>query len=192
MAAGFSVSVPLRAPASADDPERLQRMAAAHFAFVWRVLRRLGASPDAANDGAQEVFVVAARRIGDIVPGRERAFLAGTARRVAKALRRAPRIETAHPGERMDTIRADEPSPEELSDRKRAREQLDAILESMDEDLRDVFVLYEIEEMTLPEIAELISVPLGTVTSRLRRGREAFEARCKRLQERAAGRGGQP
>ena len=181
------------APASAraDDAARLQRMAAEHFAFVWRVLRRLGASPDAADDAAQEVFVVAVRRVADIEPGRERAFLAGTARRVARALRRAPRADADDPRGRVEVVRAGDPNPEELSDRKRARDQLDAILESMDDDLREVFVLYEIEGLTLPEIAELTGVPLGTATSRLRRAREAFDAKCKRLEAQKPGRGGE-
>jgi RNA polymerase sigma-70 factor, ECF subfamily len=172
-----------------DEAERLQRLAAEHFPFVWRVLRRLGASPDAADDGAQEVFVIAALRVSDIQPGRERAFLFGTARRVMHGLRRTQRPE---PSSEADTWRDDAPDPEELSDQKRARDRLDALLDALGEDLREVFVLYEIEGLTLPEIAELTGVPLGTAASRLRRAREAFEQKCKRLEARMRGRGGEP
>lgn len=180
-----------------DDAARLRRMATEHLALVWRVLRRLGASPDVADDGAQEVFVVAARRIADIEPGSERAFLVGTARRVARALRRPTRavaleaeIDASTHATNADALCAEDPSPEELSDHKRARERLDAILESMDDDPREVFVLHEIEGLSLPEIAAIAQVPLGTATSRLRRAREIFEQKCKRFEERGLGKRG--
>jgi hypothetical protein len=51
-------------------------------------------------------------------------------------------------------------------------------------ELRAVFVLYELEQLTLPEIAELAAIPLGTATSRLRRAREQFQAHIKRIEER--------
>ena len=59
--------------------------------FVWRVFRRLGLSGADADDAAQEVFVVAARRQSELVKGRERSFLYGTALRVASNRRRAIR-----------------------------------------------------------------------------------------------------
>jgi len=52
----------------------------------------------------------------------------------------------------------------------------------MDLDLRTVFVLYELEEMTMAEIATTLELPPGTVASRLRRGREAFQTAVARLQ----------
>src|SRR5258706_514128 len=68
---------------------RIRALFELHYDFVWRSLRRLGVPTDAADDGAQEVFVVAARRIGDIILGAERSFLFGTAMRVASQARRA-------------------------------------------------------------------------------------------------------
>jgi len=53
--------------------------------------------------------------------------------------------------------------------RNAARAVLHAVLDAIPADLRIVFVLYEIEELTLPEIASATGVRLGTVTSRLRR-----------------------
>ena len=41
---------------------------------------------------------------------------------------------------------------------------------------RAVFVLYELEELSVPDIAELLGVPVGTAASRLRRARAAFSA----------------
>ena len=62
---------------------RLERMFNDHHDFIWRLIRRLGLSRGAADDAAQQVFLVAAERILDIQEGRERAFLFGTALRVS-------------------------------------------------------------------------------------------------------------
>ena len=65
-------------------------------------------------------------------------------------------------------------SPEELADRWRARVMLDRALEAMPMDLRKVFVLFDLEELTTTEVASVLHVPRGTVASRLRRAREVF------------------
>ena len=67
-----------------------------------------------------------------------------------------------------------------MLDQKRLRQMLDRVLDELSDDLRVSFVLYELEGMSSPEIAALLGIPVGTVASRLRRGREAFEiAACK-------------
>jgi len=48
-------------------------------------------------------------------------------------------------------------------------------------ELRAVFVLFELEEMSTPEIADLLEIPTGTVASRLRRAREEFQKLVTRL-----------
>jgi RNA polymerase sigma-70 factor, ECF subfamily len=73
----------------------------------------------------------------------------------------------AEPTERPDP----DPGPDELVDRDRARAALDAILAAMPLELRAVFVLYELEQLTMAEIAALLELPPGTVASRLRRAR---------------------
>jgi RNA polymerase sigma-70 factor (ECF subfamily) len=55
-------------------------------------------------------------------------------------------------------------------------------------DLRVVFTLHELEEMSMSEIAELVGIPAGTVASRLRRARQDFEAIVARLSRGRAGR----
>jgi RNA polymerase sigma-70 factor (ECF subfamily) len=57
-------------------------------------------------------------------------------------------------------------------------------LESWPEELRTAFVLFELEGLSVPEIAELTETKSGTVASRLRRGRELFLAAVKRLKAR--------
>ena len=51
----------------------------------------------------------------------------------------------------------------------------------MPDELRTVFVLFEIEEMPTPEIARTLDLPVGTCASRLRKARETFEAMVKRM-----------
>jgi len=67
------------------------------------------------------------------------------------------------------------PGPDEIADQKRARQLLDSLLERMDPDTREVLVLFEVEEFAIAEIAEILSIPIGTVGSRLFRAREEFQ-----------------
>jgi RNA polymerase sigma-70 factor (ECF subfamily) len=163
--------------------ERVRALVTEHFGFVWRSLVRLGLSRADADDALQQVFLVASRRIDSIEPGAERAFLFGTALRTASRVRRthARRRETI--SDVLEPVDA-APGPEEQLDRARARAVLDEVLDEMPLELRAVFVLYELEQLTLPEIAELAAIPLGTATSRLRRAREQFQAHIKRIEER--------
>ena len=73
---------------SAAERVRLERMFVAYHMTVWRTLRRRGLTPEAAADATQEAFIVASRRLSDIPPDSERAFLLGTALRMAHTLRR--------------------------------------------------------------------------------------------------------
>jgi RNA polymerase sigma-70 factor (ECF subfamily) len=158
---------------SGQDEARLRRAFVQHYAGIWRFLRRLGVARDRVDDAAQHTFLIMLEAIPRIVPGCERAFLYSTAIRVAHGLRRRPEREIA--AIELDSA-SPLPSPDELADQKRAREMLDRLLERIDLDTRAVFVLFEIEGFTVPEIADLLKVPLGTAASRLRRSREQFRA----------------
>jgi len=172
------------AVASAASGSLAPELVRAHFAYVWRLCRRLGASESDADDAAQLVFITAARRSADIRAGSERAFLYGVAVNVVARSRaaRARRREAAEAD--LDALEADLPSAEELSDQKAARKVLDRLLDAMSLELRAVFVLYEIEELTVAEIAEALAIPPGTAASRLRRAREDFSARLTRFEAR--------
>jgi len=152
----------------------------AHYGFVWRVLRRFGLSPSDADDGAQGVFLVVARRYADIEPGRERAFLFRTAMHVAakaqRSKRRRPEDADAECGEGP----SESPRPDDLVEQHRARALLDRVLADMEVELKAVLVLFEIEGLTMAEIAEALDIPQGTVASRLRRARAELEARVAR------------
>jgi RNA polymerase sigma-70 factor (ECF subfamily) len=63
---------------------------------------------------------------------------------------------------------------DELIEQRRARAALDSILEKLGDGLRSVFVLHEIEQLTMSEISDALGIAPGTVASRLRRARERF------------------
>jgi len=153
---------------------RLERMFNDHHDFIWRLLRRLGLSRGAADDAAQQVFLVAAERILDIQEGRERAFLFGTALRVARRVSRNEKRWVLE--DDMDFRNGQVARPEQLAEQRRAVDLMGRILDNMDHDLKTVFILAELEGQTMPQVSSLLEIPLGTATSRLRRAREAFRA----------------
>jgi RNA polymerase sigma-70 factor, ECF subfamily len=174
-------------PAFPERPDvRARSMVSDHFDFVWRLLRRLGVPPADLDDAAQQVFIVGTRRLADILPGNERTFLYGTALRMASTIRRDSRRR-----ERFIQSVQTEPEPEapcrsphDELERREALDILDAILHTLDDEQREVFVLCEIEELTAPEVAAIVGIPIGTVASRLRRARQTFGDQLKRLQTR--------
>lgn len=177
---------------SAAGRARLRTAASAHFQGVWCFLRRLGLSPADADDAAQDVMMVVAQRMDSIVPGCERSFMFGTAYRVAAKVRQARRRQAGGGDEDLAAEVDPGPDPEMLSDRKRARDMLDQVLEGLPLELRAVFVLAEIDELPAPQIATLLELPVGTVASRLRRARELFDTRLSQMMARQRFAGGAP
>ena len=169
------------APAKIDRAEHLRAVVREHFAHVWRFLRRLGFERDVADDAAQDLFFVVLRRMDAIAPGRERAFLFGAALRIAARLRRKGArevpVEQVSAEDEVDVLA--ETLDQRLDD-ERARALLYRLLSELDERFRHVFVMYELEGMTMQEIAEVLEIPHGTVASRLRTAREDFQARLAR------------
>lgn len=171
----------LTEPKRAAPPD-LRTLFHSHHGVVWRLLRRFGVPASRVDDAAQEVFWVAARRLADIEPGKERAFLYGVAMRIASNQARRERV--ALPWSDVDDlsrVRDEGPSPEASLEQRQARQLLDAVLERLEPELRRVLVLFELEGLPVREIAELEAVPLGTASSRLRRAREEFSAITSRL-----------
>jgi RNA polymerase sigma-70 factor (ECF subfamily) len=164
----------LREPAARDVERRVRGLFDAHFDVVWRTVRRLGLPDAAADDAAQEVFVIAAKKLASLEAGRERSFLVGTAIRVAANVRRQRR--DVGLDEASVDVPSREPLPDEIVDARRSVALLDRALVGLPDDLRTVLVLTELDALTQPEIAELTGVPLGTVASRLRRARQELAA----------------
>jgi RNA polymerase sigma-70 factor, ECF subfamily len=155
--------------------------------FVWRSLRRLGVGEADAEDAVQDVFVVVHGKLSGF-EGRSRlsTWLYGICLRVAHARRRRAHVrhELAEDAGAIDDLAAPE-----ASDAAQAREGLELLDEALDAlplEQRAVFTLFELDEMTCQEIAELVDAPLGTVYSRLRLAREAFGRAATRIQARLA------
>jgi RNA polymerase sigma-70 factor (ECF subfamily) len=172
---------------TATSAARVNTAAREHTDSMYRLLRRMGVPENAAEDALQKVFVVLARRIDTVEPGRERAYLSGIALRVARAVRASLSASRESADEEaVASARAPEAGPDDQLDDRRARALLDGLLEEMTLDLRTVFILYELEEMTMAEIAAVVDIPPGTVASRLRRARDEFARLSRRLKARTA------
>lgn len=172
---------PIHLPADEGQPldgsarERVIALVEAHHDLVWRALRRLGVLGADTDDAAQQVFLIALRKIDRITPGKERSFLYGVALRVARARRRRSRARRMDPLPE-EGLPSDAASPHEMAAQVEAWRRVEIALDALKTDLREVFVLHEIEELSGPAIAELLGIPTGTVASRLRRARAAFRA----------------
>lgn len=175
----------------AVDRERAFRaIYEAHAAFVWRNLRRLGVSDADADDKLQEVFVVAHRRWESFVERGHgpRAWLFQIALRVASDARRHRRRHPVDPDGGVAQDRAAVEAPQAAAmEKRRALDLLDRALSTIDISRRAVLVLHEIEQMTAPEIARTLEIPLNTVYSRLRVARVELEQELRRIRAREGG-----
>jgi RNA polymerase sigma-70 factor (ECF subfamily) len=165
---------------SAAGRQRLEETFNDNHEFVWRLLRRLGLNHERAADMTQQAFLIAAERLDAIKLGSERAFLFGTALRLARTASRTDRRWVLE--ENVDLRTDFGSSAEERADRHRAIELLDRVLATMPEGLVTVFVLFELEGLATPEVARLLGIPVGTAASRLRRSREVFRAAVAKIQ----------
>lgn len=172
------------AGAPSEHAARASSLVELHVDTVFRTLRRLGVRSSDLDDCVQQVFMTLARRMASVEAGKERSFLLGVALRVAADYRRARRRRPEDATEPAELERSDGfvASPERLLDDKRRLELLDGLLAQLPAELASVFVLFELEGQTMAEISTLLSVPAGTVASRLRRARERFAELCLKLE----------
>src|SRR6185295_341693 len=172
MTGGSAATLDVHPPVETDVSAPLSRQQAAdvvglHFDFIWRLLRRLGVPEHEVDDAAQQVFLTATRKGLRSAASDARPFLYGIAIRVASNHRRTVRRRHELPEDAMGEPLASDPAADDLADLRRARALLDEILERMPLELRVVFILSEIKQMTAASIAELERIPAGTVASRL-------------------------
>lgn len=142
----------------------------AHASRVWRVVARLGVPPAAVEDVVQEAFLTAHRRRdefrGDSAP---LTWLLGIALRLgARARDRRADVELS------DAHLDPHHSPEEQLARRRALARLDDVLSQLPAEQREVVVLMDLEQLTAPQVAEVLGAKLNTIYSRLRLGRAAL------------------
>ncbi len=158
------------------------------FELAWRNLRRLGVPEAQVDDAVQDVFLIVHRRLGDL-HGRAslRAWVCGIVTRVASDHRRAIRRKSAQADPSVDTDTLPDPrgrDPYDSALRGEGVRRLHRLLDALDDDKRVVFVLAELEQMSAPEIAEVLGENVNTVYARLRAARQAFETLVAREQAR--------
>lgn len=149
-------------------------------ALAWTLLRRFGVPADRVEDCFQQVFLIASERLDDIRPGSERAFIYGVALRIARTHARSGWREI--PADEIDVDAGPRPGADALLDQRRLVELCDRILATLTPDLREVFILHEIEGLSGVELAKLLKLPEGTVHSRLRRARLCVRAQVEALE----------
>ncbi|MEM6292168.1 MAG: sigma-70 family RNA polymerase sigma factor [Myxococcota bacterium] len=175
-----TLSVP---DAAAMQRRALEAVYREQHAFVWRSLARLGVGDSALPDASHDVFMVVARRLPEF-EGRAsiKTWLFAICLRVARASRR----NYARERKQRARYEAAQPTlPEQPHARADAARTLRDMLQHLDEDKRAVFIMAELEEMTAPEIAAVLSVKTATVYSRLRLARAELERVVKREAVRA-------
>jgi RNA polymerase sigma-70 factor (ECF subfamily) len=160
------------------NSERLQRLVAQNRGFLSAFLRRLGVRDSDADDVAQSVFFLTAQKLAVVKEGSERAFLRSVAWHKVRHLRRkfARRREVSD-----DDVHEVTPASiqqDALILKKRAHEIANQLVTSMQEDMRLVFQLVELEGKTTRDAAQKLGIPLGTAKTRLRRARAWFQARA--------------
>ncbi len=159
---------------------------AEHAAFMWRSLRRLGVADKDVEDACQEAFLVAHKKLDQFIEGSMRAWLFAIATRVASDYRKRAHV-------RREVLAAEPPplTEEEKQtgaiDRERALLWLDAVIARLDDDKRAVFILFELEELPMAEVALAVGCPLQTAYSRLHAARTQIATAIQREQAKERG-----
>ena len=156
---------------SAEPRPTMRQIFDEHARYIWRTLRHLGISEADTPDLCQEVFVTVHRRLSSF-EGRStlQTWLYGICIRIASEHRRRPHVRYEQP--------LSEPAPESGAQFASApdsnleqRRAIQRLLAALDDDKRQVVVLYEIEGFSMKEVAEIVCCPLQTAYSRLHAGR---------------------
>lgn len=152
------------------------------FDFVWRNLRRLGVTEHTVDDALQDVYLIVLRRLGSFQPGSHgKAWLFAILVRVAGNHRRSSRRKGRTEPMLEECSQTDQPGPFDLAARAQAARFLDSFLDELDETKRAVFVMAELEQMTVPEISRALSANVNTVYGWLRAVRIQFVERLAAL-----------
>ena len=124
-----------------------------------------------AEDVTQDVFIRLLTNAPDLVPGREKAWLLKVALNRCRDLWRAAWVKRVVLGSPAMELT---PAPDQMDDRLERQELLSAI-HRLPADFRDVILLQYYQGFGIAEIAEMLRVPEGTISSRLSRGRKKLE-----------------
>ena len=151
-----------------------------HFDFVWRTLRSLGVPESGVDDAVQDVFISVHRRLPEF-EGRSalKTWIYSIAYHTAQNHRRGARRREAQPLD-PDLVSCESGPGEHAAGAQAGRFVL-RFLEQLAPERRDVFVLCVLEELSAPDVAEILRVNVNTVYSRLRLARQQFRAALEQL-----------
>lgn len=175
-----------KVPAAVLGAEALYR---AHAPFVAGFLARLGTPRAELADLVQEVFLVAHRR-GGFVPGAAKptTWLAEIALRVSANARRSRQRGARSDGaDALELLEAPGPTPEQRALAAASIARVQACVDTLDDQHREAFLLYEVAGESTADIAATLGVPVGTVHSRLHHARKRFEAAWYRADKKDGG-----
>ena len=167
------------------SPDDFQAIYREHHATIWRFLLHLGVRKSDVPDITHNVFLIAYRKLGEFEHRSSvRTWLCGIALRVARDFQKSAAV-------RLEVTESEMPiaagvgagDSVELLQQKHQLALAERLLDALPAEQREVFVLHELEQMTGPEIAELMGSPLNTVRTRLKRARDTFRQRVAALKE---------
>jgi len=164
-----------------------QAVYARYFDFVWASARRLGVDSSAIDDVVQEILIAIHGNLHTLQrPEALKSWVYSVTRRTVSNHHRAVRARGGKTTTVVDDqLESHQPTPYEVTQKNSELLLLANLLAELDEPKRELFVLVEIEEMTVPEVADALDIPVNTAYSRLRAARLAFEAAIARHDARA-------
>ena len=165
--------------------EQLDTLYADLVDLAWRALRRLGVPEPVLPDAVQDTLLVVHRRRAEFRGDASfSTWVYGIVLRVAsgyrRSARRASRVFDRHQAQALDAAASSAPSPFEQLEQRAASELLHELLDELSGGVREVFVLVELEELSVEAAAAALGLRASTCKSRLRSARREFEAAVRR------------
>lgn len=174
----------LLARVASGDREAFARLFAAYAGKVKGYLLRLGAPAAAAEDLAQDAMVAIWRRAAsfDVTKAKASTWIFVIARNAWIDKLRREKTELAYRSVLIVEDESSEESPDDAAMRGQTEEQISAAMASLSEEQKQVVRLSFFEDRPHSEIAERLSLPLGTVKSRLRLALTKLRAHWEKYQ----------
>ena len=163
------------------SPQSFDELYDRYFPFVWRCLRGMGVGPTGLDDAAQDVFLVVHRQLGGFRgESSAQTWLYGIARHVASNHQRRDQRKQAPLEPLVSEPAHPDPGPLEQAEDAEAAAFVASFVAGLADKKRDLFILAVLEEMTIPEVATALAIPLNTAYTRLRSVRAEFERALER------------
>jgi RNA polymerase sigma-70 factor (ECF subfamily) len=167
--------------AQAGDQAAFRALFDAHFHFVLRICSALGLSGADADDGLQETFIVAHRKLRRFEDGSFASWLHRIAANVVSARHRTNRVRRALASLWLPREESSPASADAGVHQNEARREVARVLARMSPRKREVFALFELEGLSGEEIAARVGCSMGTVWTRLFHARREFERIARKL-----------